>query len=153
MWIFVSLLKLLKNVFFFKCKCSISKLENTTNDSSSLCRPLGIVLQHGWVHCPCGLCCVCNCWLLNQTKRKERSTQLHFLFLLCYRKKKKTKKEKKKPLPFECPVSYILQISAITKDSILQVLQMLREGHTCVGKVMKYCEKARLIREVCYTGS
>lgn len=29
---------------------------------------------------------------------------------------------------------------------------MLREGHTCVSKFMKYCEKARLAREVCYNG-
>jgi hypothetical protein len=27
---------------------------------------------------------------------------------------------------------------------------VLKEDHTCVGKFMKYCETARLIREVCY---
>lgn len=131
---FCVIVEIVEKCFFFLCKCSISKLKKKTTtkgtDSSSLCRPFGIVLQHEWVHCPWGLCCVCDCSLLNQTKRKERSTQLHFLFLICYRKKKEEKKKTK--LPFECPVSYRSRISATTKDFVPQVPPNAQGGsHLC----------------------
>lgn len=103
---FCVIVEIVEKCFFFLCKCSISKLKKKTTtkgtDSSSLCRPFGIVLQHEWVHCPWGLCCVCDCSLLNQTKRKERSTQLHFLFLICYRKKKERKKKNQTALWVSC---------------------------------------------------
>lgn len=48
-------------------------------------------------------------------------------------------------MPFECPVSYRSQISATTKDFMLQVSPNAQgSSHTCMGKFMKYCEKARL---------
>lgn len=57
----------------------------------------------------------------------------------------KKKKKTQKTLPFECPVSYRSQILATTKDFILQVSPSAPGGsHTCAGKFLKYCEKARL---------
>lgn len=42
---------------------------------------------------------------------------------------------------------YILQISATTKDLVLQVPPDCSEAHTGVGKFMKYCETAGLRKE------
>lgn len=97
----------------FKTLKQKTETRNQT-DSSSLCGLFGIVfcdVSGFTVLAGCGMYVTADC--RNQTKRKGKINGTAFSFSNMLQGKKK--------LPFECPVSYRSQISATTKDFVLQV--------------------------------